>query len=140
MRWIAAVLGAAGVAGVIAVNGACQNNTDCTCTVDANGDHRVVACGDTACVGGQTFTCSDGKVVAQSGSCTVQPTPTSSTGTGVDSGPAPMDHSCDDLATFCSTSCRHPASVNSDCLSAAGSGDPAQCMAWQQSNAALCSP
>ncbi|HEY8074804.1 MAG TPA: hypothetical protein VIF62_11860 [Labilithrix sp.] len=128
---------------VTAIVAACKTSTDCTCTIDQAGDHRVIACGETSCVGGTPFTCSDGNAVQQSGSCTSTPPPGGSSGAEVDAGgntPPPMDHSCDDLAAFCSTSCRKPASVNADCLNTAGTGDPTQCMEWQQSNGALCSP
>ena len=118
----------------------CKSNTDCSCPVDQGGDHRVLACGDTVCVGGTPFTCADGKAVAQSGACTATPPPGSTGGATPDSGSNEQDHSCDDLSTFCNTSCRKPSSVASDCLSTAGAGDPQACASWQSSNAVLCSP
>lgn len=118
----------------------CKSNTDCSCPVDQGGDHRVLACGDTVCVGGTPFTCTDGKAVAQSGACTVTPPPGAGSSGTPDSGSSVQDHSCDDLSTFCQTSCRKPASVNSDCLSTAGGGDSQACASWQSSNAVLCSP
>jgi hypothetical protein len=119
---------------------ACQTSTDCTCTIDQNGDHRVVACGNTVCVGGSPFTCSDGKAVAQSGACATPAPGDTSSGAPAPEGGMPIDHSCDDLSTYCNTSCRKPASVSADCLATAGSGDPARCAAWQSSNSVLCSP
>jgi hypothetical protein len=126
---------------LLALSSACKTSTDCSCVVDQSGDHRVLACGDTQCVGGTPFTCTDGTSVALSGACTVTPPPgAGSSGGTPDSGSTVQDHSCDDLGSFCQTSCRKPQSVNSDCLSTAGTGDPVQCAQWQSSNAVLCSP
>jgi hypothetical protein len=121
---------------------ACSSpDTDCTCAVENNGQRRTIVCGESACVGGTTLTCTDRNQSVKRSAC-VAP----AAGRGFDAGattpgqnPTP-DHSCDDLLTFCNTNCGSPASVSADCLTTASSGDPAACAAWQLSNGVLCHP
>jgi hypothetical protein len=112
----------------------CTSNPDCTCTIDQNGDHRVIACGDNACVGGTQFTCTNGTATPRSGCEPTPPAPTPNEG-----GPPP-DTSCQDLQSFCDTQCHKPVAVASDCANTAAAGNGPQCASWQSSNAVLCSP
>ena len=126
---------------VTAVPFGCARSTDtCTCYVENGGEQRTLSCGDTSCLAGLSYACVDKNTSVQRGSCT-EPAPTTTAVPIRDSGStAPPDTSCDDLRTFCSTSCNKPATTASDCLSTASTGDPATCASWQATNGVLCRP
>jgi hypothetical protein len=118
---------------------ACTSSTsDCTCVVEYNGERRTLACGETACIGGVVTACGDQNKTVQHGSCS-EPPPNVDAGVPPEAEPPP-DHSCDDLRTFCNTSCNNPVSVAADCQATASNGDPQACAAWQSANGVLCKP
>jgi len=119
-----------------------SSNDDCTCVVEQNGERRTLACGQTSCVGGVVITCAEQDKSAQRGACTPTPGTSEPPGDGTpDAGNgAPPDRSCDDLRTFCTTSCSNPASVSADCQTTASAGDPQACAAWQLTSGLLCMP
>jgi hypothetical protein len=124
----------------LAVCGACSSSrTDCTCSVDNGGQHRTLACGEHACVGGLNASCAAKDELVRGGDC-VAPPDTSEDGGAVTEEPPPVDTSCDALLTFCGTSCNAPAAVAADCLTTGSSGDPDLCAQWSVANGALCSP
>jgi hypothetical protein len=145
LRYASAVLAAKRavsllVAALVAVAGACSSSdTDCICSADNGGQHRTLACGERACVGGVSASCAAKDQLVRGGDCVVPPE-TSEDGGTVTEEPPPVDTSCDDLLTFCSTSCNAPAAVAADCLSTGSSGDPNLCAQWSVANGALCSP
>ncbi|WP_394850000.1 hypothetical protein LZC95_21395 [Pendulispora brunnea] len=122
--------------------GACSSsNTDCTCAAEYNGQRRTLACGETACVGGVTIACGEKSQIVQGGACTVTSPPPESPGFDAGGNPNPTpDRSCDDLRTYCSTSCSSPASVAADCLATASAGDPPSCATWPLTNGVVCRP
>jgi hypothetical protein len=77
--------------------------------------------------------------IVRNGDCVAPPDTSDDAGT-VTEEPPPVDHRCDDLLSFCSTSCNAPASVASDCLTTGSSGDPDLCGQWSVANGSLCSP
>lgn len=128
------------VVALVAGFGACSSSrTDCTCSFDNGGQHRTLACGEHACVGGVSASCAAKDAVVRGGDCVAPPAMSEDAGS-VTEQPPPVDTSCDDLLTFCSTSCGSPASVATDCLTTASSGDPNLCAEWSVANGALCSP
>ncbi|WP_394828076.1 hypothetical protein [Pendulispora albinea] len=122
--------------------GACtSSNTDCTCTAEYAGQRRTLACGETACVGGTTVTCGDKDQLALGGACTVTAPPPEGPGFDAGGNPTPPpDRSCDDLRTYCSTSCTNPASVSADCQATASAGNPESCATWTLTNGVVCRP
>ncbi|HTQ04563.1 MAG TPA: hypothetical protein VMI54_11935 [Polyangiaceae bacterium] len=121
--------------------GACSSSrTDCTCSFDNDGQHRTLACGERACVGGVNASCAAKDEIVRGGDCVAPPDDTDSDAGGVTEEPPPASTACDDLSTFCSTSCNSPASVATDCLTTASSDDPNACADWSVANGALCSP
>jgi hypothetical protein len=128
-------------AALAAGSGACRSSTDCTCTVERGGERRVLACGENACVGGVTLACGDDEQVLQRGACTEEnPPPPPSTSPDSGGTPPPVDTSCDDLRTFCSSSCNRPASTAADCVSVANAGDPQACASWRATSSVVCRP
>jgi hypothetical protein len=123
-----------------AVFGACSaSRTDCTCAFDNGGQHRTLACGEHACVGGVSASCAAKDELVRGGDCAAPPE-VPADGGGVSEEPPPVDTSCDELLTFCATSCTAPAVVAADCLTTASSGAPELCAQWSVANGALCSP
>jgi hypothetical protein len=128
------------VVSVAVVGCTSSSSDDCTCVVELNGDRRTLACGQTACVGAAVVICAEQDKSDLRGPCT-QPPPPEPPGSGSpDAGTGPPDTSCDDLSTFCATSCSRPASVSADCQTTASAGDPPSCAAWQTTNGLLCMP
>ena len=122
----------------IAIAGCTSASPDCTCAVERNGERATLACGQTACVGGVTLSCRAKDAVDQAGACTSPPPQNDpDAGGGVE---PPPDRSCDDLASFCGSSCTRPATIAADCQSTASAGDPQACASWQTANGALCKP
>ena len=122
---------------------ACSSSQDeCTCVVDQSGERRTLACGQASCVGGIIVVCAEGNRTDQRGACTPTQDSTGTGGVGSpDSGNGgPPDTSCDDLQTFCSTSCSRPASVSADCQTTASAGDPQACRSWPLSSGLSCMP
>jgi hypothetical protein len=123
----------------VAVFGACSaSNTDCTCSFDNGGQHRTLACGEHACVGGVSASCAAKNQLIFGGDCVAPPEMLEDAGT-VSEEP-PVDPSCENLLLFCSTSCNAPPATAADCLTTASSGDPELCAQWSIANGALCSP
>lgn len=135
-----AAVAAVALGAVVLAAIACHAKDDCTCTVDQNTDRRVLACATTGCVGGLEFTCIDGKAQQTGSTCTQQPPAAVDATAPAPPDATPADTSCDDLRSFCSSSCARPATVAADCLSTASSGDPQQCAAWRATNGTLCRP
>jgi hypothetical protein len=129
------------VASYVAILSCSSSSTStCTCAVANNGERRSLVCGETACVGGTTYVCTDNQQIVTQGACIVV-TPPPDTQPGQDaSAPPPPDPSCDNLRSFCNSSCNNPASVAADCQSVASAGDPGSCTSWQSTNSALCKP
>src|SRR5262245_13590616 len=126
MRWAARTCWLAVLGWLLIQAGCSSSNTTCTCTVQNGGMRRTIACGDSACIDGTTTVCTEqGKTVLRD-ACSAPPTASE-----VDSGgPMPVEdagsrHFCDDLSSFCDTSCGTPASAAADCRATATSGDEA---------------
>ena len=120
--------------------GCSSSHTDCTCSFDNDGQHRTLACGEHACVGGVNASCAAKDELVRGGDCVAPPDQSDSDAGSVTEEPPPASTACDDLSTFCSTSCNSPASVANDCLTTASTGDPDLCSDWSVANGALCSP
>ncbi len=129
------------LAALFAALAACSSShTDCTCSFDNEGQHRTLACGEHACVGGVNVSCAAKDELVRGGDCVAPPGNSEPDAGTVMEQPPPVNSSCDDLLSFCSTSCNAPPDVAADCLSTGSSGDPDVCADWSVANGALCSP
>jgi len=118
-----------------------KHDADCTCNVENNGEARTLVCGETRCVGGTTLTCGEKDKGIRGGPCngSVEPPDPDAGAPGGEPTPEP-DHSCDDLLSFCNSSCSNPPSVSADCQATASAGDPQACSVWQFANGVACRP
>jgi len=119
----------------------CGTKPDCGCVVEKGNERRSVACGQSACVAGTLEICGETGQIVERGSCNAAPPATDQPETGGSTASSsPPDHSCDDLLTFCSSSCNSPTSASTDCQNTASSGDNNACAQWQQTSGVLCRP
>jgi hypothetical protein len=63
-----AVVGVA-VAASVVVLACCSSSTQCSCTAERAGVSQEIACGQSACVGGELVTC-NGNAIGFGGACT----------------------------------------------------------------------
>lgn len=123
--------------------GCSTTKADCACVVEKGNERRSVACGQSACVAGTLEICGETGQIVERGACSAAPPSTDQPDTGGSSATAPgvpPDHSCDDLLSFCSSSCNSPTAASTDCQNTASSGDSAACAQWQQTSGVLCRP
>ena len=122
--------------------GCSSNKSDCACLVERGNERRSVVCGQSACVAGTLEICSETGQIVERGACNPAPPSTEQPDTGGSGGSscAAPDHSCDDLLSFCNSSCNSPTTASTDCQNTASSGDSAACQQWQQTNAVVCRP
>lgn len=137
--------------GAVFAFAACSSSSDssssCTCSVSVNGEKKDMTCGQSACVGGYSYTCSDGSASragdacassSSSGSSSSGSSSSSSGATSSSSTSGTAANACSDLATFCETKCKSSSAVYADCTKAAAAGNGTKCVAWQATNADLC--
>ena len=117
-----------------------RSSADCTCDVAINGERRGLVCGETECVGGVQVTCTDTNQSVERGACVSTTRPPPAEVDAAAPGTTPPDPACDDLRTFCNTSCAKPINVASDCQATASTGDPSTCASWQATYGVLCRP
>ena len=134
---------------------ACSSSDDtstCTCSVEVNGDKKDLTCGQSACVGGFSYTCSDGSAARAGDACATGSSSSGSTGTSssstsgsttssgtvTSSSSGSSGDSCAQLADFCESKCKANQTVYSDCTKTASAGSATKCVAWQSTNASLC--
>lgn len=141
------------VSGAVFAFAACSSSSDssssCTCSVSVNGEKKDMTCGQSACVGGYSYTCSDGsasragEACASSSSSGSSSSGSSSSSSGATSSSSSSSsgtavNACSDLATFCETKCKSSSVVYADCTKAASAGNGTKCVAWQATNGDLC--
>jgi hypothetical protein len=119
----------------------------CTCSVEVNGDKKDMTCGQSACVGGTSFTCSQGNAAEGGDACKTGSSSSSSSGSSSSSSSGTVSSSsssgssadaCTDLANFCESKCKTNATVHTDCTKTAAAANQSKCVAWQSTNASLC--
>jgi hypothetical protein len=141
MRWHSAWSSAA-IAALALGLGCGTAQPDCGCVVQKGAERRSLACGQSACVAGSLENCSETGQIVERGACNNAPPSMDETdaGTATGSPSNTPDHSCDDLLSYCNSSCHSPTSASTDCQNTASSGDSAACQQWQQTNGVLCRP
>lgn len=127
-------------AAVLVAASSCGSSDACSCAVENAGERRAILCGESACVAGATFSCTKAGEAVRGGACVAARPSMPDAGSGVVTPAPPVDTSCSDLATFCTTSCAAPASVAADCVATASSGNASACASWTSSNQVLCHP
>lgn len=116
---------------------------DCGCTVQVGSERRTIGCGESACIASSLQYCQNAAEIVDRGACSVTSNGGQSNQAGT-SSTAPPDmpepHACDDLLTYCSTSCSSPPTASADCQATAGLGDDDACERWLLTNGILCHP
>lgn len=144
------VFAAVGLVAAVACSSSSSDSSTCTCSVEVNGEKKDLTCGQSACVGGFSYTCSDGSAsrggdacaTASSSSGSSSSTSGSTSSSGVvgssTSSSGASGDSCSSLATFCESKCKASQTVYKDCTKTASEGSGTKCVAWQAANANLC--
>ena len=125
-----------------------DDSSTCSCSVEVNGDKKDMTCGQSACVGGTSYTCTQGdaspggdacKSGSSSSSSSSGSSSSSTSGTvSSSSSSGSSTDACTDLANFCESKCKSNATVHTDCTKTAAAGNGSRCVAWQSTNASLC--
>jgi hypothetical protein len=119
------------------------DESDCSCSVETAAERRALSCGASVCIDGVLLACVNQAEIVERGACT---TPAASD-QGDDAEPsapgdtpATTDTGCDDLQSYCSTSCRSPAATAADCQATAARQDGDACRQWSLASGVLCRP
>lgn len=134
-RWLTLWLGA--------LAPACSTHPDdCSCSIEVATERRSLACGASACVDGVLLACVNQAEIAQRGACSPgKPSVSMDQPSMPDTEQTtPPDTSCAELATYCGSSCRSPASASADCQATASAQDADACRQWLLVNGVLCRP